>query len=284
MTSVEAGAAARARGREIPRFPSQRCFRSRRRVGRRLLPHQALSRTRTAGVPAAIERDLRDECNSRRHAGLGGPLMAARLNWRLVAFLAVGFLPFVPSILAMESFLLADNALGFVPFVLPLSGWALLALCPPARGAKEARRDRRSLFRGAVRGRCRLCAAAHARAALVYFWLHRVDLLALPLFVLAAGFVFFATCKCCGCGRRSACSPRVALRRRSRAAGAGRGVHQRHVDACGRGRELRPAPVRAGRADVRQHASAGRGKPDPGDLAGLLGHRHVRGFGSPAWR
>ena len=121
----------------------------------------------------------------------GGPLMAARLNWRLVAFLAVGFLPFVPSILAMESFLLADNALGFVPFVLPLSGWLFWRYAHQREEPKK-RDVIVDLFFAApfAAGAVFVLLLMPARLSW-YFWLHRVDLLALPLFVLAAGFVFF---------------------------------------------------------------------------------------------
>ncbi len=121
----------------------------------------------------------------------GGPLMAARLNWRLVAFLAVGFLPFVPSILAMESFLLADNALGFVPFVLPLSGWLFWRYAHQREEPKK-RDVIVDVFFAApfAAGAVFVLLIMPARLSW-YFWLYRVDLLALPLFVLAAGFVFF---------------------------------------------------------------------------------------------
>ncbi|MSQ29707.1 MAG: hypothetical protein EXR68_04380 [Dehalococcoidia bacterium] len=40
-----------------------------------------------------------------------------RRHWRLLALLLVGVAPFSLSLAAMRQFLLADNALGFVPFV-----------------------------------------------------------------------------------------------------------------------------------------------------------------------
>jgi exosortase/archaeosortase family protein len=46
------------------------------------------------------------------------PLVTASRHWRLVLVVLLGLGPFVPSILAMQDFLLADNALGFTPFAL----------------------------------------------------------------------------------------------------------------------------------------------------------------------
>ncbi|MQC17919.1 MAG: exosortase/archaeosortase family protein [Chloroflexi bacterium] len=47
-----------------------------------------------------------------------GPRAWLGRHWRLLAVIVVGLGPFVPSILAMSDFLLADNALGFTPFAL----------------------------------------------------------------------------------------------------------------------------------------------------------------------
>ncbi|MGE3960186.1 MAG: exosortase/archaeosortase family protein [Dehalococcoidia bacterium] len=46
------------------------------------------------------------------------PRAFASRHWRILAVVIVGLGPFVPSILAMSDFLLADNALGFTPFAL----------------------------------------------------------------------------------------------------------------------------------------------------------------------
>lgn len=64
---------------------------------------------------------------------------ALRRHWRLAAFLLCGIVPFAPSIWAMRSFLLADNALGFVPFMLPAA--AFLFWLRTRMDARPAKRD-----------------------------------------------------------------------------------------------------------------------------------------------
>jgi len=112
-------------------------------------------------------------------------------HWRLAAFLIVGFGPFVPSLIAMRQFLLADNALGFVPFVIVIAAIAFWLYSFPEGGA--VKRD--------VLVDVFLAVPATLLAFYVlylipgylswYYWLFRVDLLGLPLFVLASGIVWF---------------------------------------------------------------------------------------------
>lgn len=118
-------------------------------------------------------------------------LRLALRHWRLVAFLALGFGPLLPSILAMRQFFLADNALGFVPFVI-----AIAAVTFWRRSFPEARPGRRDLVVDCFVALPPGAAAIYTLYAMPdtlswYFWLYRVDLLALPFMVLCAGAICF---------------------------------------------------------------------------------------------
>jgi exosortase/archaeosortase family protein len=114
----------------------------------------------------------------------------ARRHWRLAAFAAAGVLPFLPSIVAMRDFLLADNALGFVPLMLPLAGFLFWVHARSDDG--PAKRDvLLDVFFALPFAFAALFVLAVTPSRLSwYFWLNRVDLLALPLLAAAAGFVF----------------------------------------------------------------------------------------------
>lgn len=111
-------------------------------------------------------------------------------HWRLVAFLLCGVVPFAPSIWAMRSFLLADNALGFVPFMLPAAAYVFWLRTRIA--AAPAKRDvvLDCFFAGpAIVMALFLLFLTPAKLSW-YFWLYRVDLLAMALVAIASGFVF----------------------------------------------------------------------------------------------
>ncbi len=118
------------------------------------------------------------------------PLALLRHHWRLIALLVVGVVPFAPSLLAMRQFLLADNALGFVPSV-PL----VCAFIFWQRAHMSAPPAKRDLLLDAF------FAAPLATAAVFilyivpsqlswYYWLNRVDLLAFPIWMLACAVLF----------------------------------------------------------------------------------------------
>ena len=118
------------------------------------------------------------------------PFAALARRWRLLALIVVGFGPFVPSLLAMRDFLLADNALGFVPFMLPFAAYLFWVhghdTKPPA--TRDVLLD---VFFSAplLLGAFFVLAVTPARLSW-YFWLDRVDLLAFALFVSGAAVVF----------------------------------------------------------------------------------------------
>lgn len=115
---------------------------------------------------------------------------ALRRHWRLAAFLLCSLVPFAPSIWAMQSFLLADNALGFVPFMLPAA--AYLFWVRTRLAARPAKRDvvLDCFFAGpAIITALFLLFLTPAKLSW-YFWLYRVDLFAMALVALAVGFVF----------------------------------------------------------------------------------------------
>lgn len=123
------------------------------------------------------------------------PLGQSRLGaltrrWRLLALLVVGFAPFVPSLLSERDFLLADNALGFVPFMLPLAAYLFWV-----HGHVERRPGRRDVLLDVffalplLLGALFVLIVSPARLSW-YFWLNRVDLLALGLFVTGVAVVF----------------------------------------------------------------------------------------------
>jgi len=118
-----------------------------------------------------------------------GVLLGAARHWRLAAFVLLGFGPFLPSIVAMRQFLLADNALGFVPFVIVIAAIAFWV-----RSFPETQPGKRDVFVDAFLAIPLGVLAIYVLAFVPdylswYFWLFRVDLLALPLFVVAMGLV-----------------------------------------------------------------------------------------------
>ncbi len=118
------------------------------------------------------------------------PLGALFGRWRLLALIVVGFAPFAPSLLAERDFLLADNALGFVPFMLPFAAYLFWV-----HGHVDGRPGKRDVLLDAffatplLLGAFFVLAVTPARLSW-YFWLNRVDLLALALFATGAGVVF----------------------------------------------------------------------------------------------
>ncbi|GMU40897.1 MAG: hypothetical protein AMXMBFR23_17630 [Chloroflexota bacterium] len=110
-------------------------------------------------------------------------------HWRLVALIVVGIGPFVPSILAMQDFLLADNALGFVPVLLPLAAYLFWRNAHADQG--PTKRDIIvDLFFAVplLLGAFFIIFVVPARLSW-YFWLNRVDLLALPMWLMATAFI-----------------------------------------------------------------------------------------------
>ena len=118
-------------------------------------------------------------------------LRAIGRHWRLPAFVALGFGPFVPSILSMRQFFLADNALGFIPFVFLIAAISFWQHAFPEMS--PAKRD--LVVDSFIAIPMGLMAAYTLRFMpdylSWYFWLFRVDLLALPMFLVAAGVVCF---------------------------------------------------------------------------------------------
>lgn len=113
-----------------------------------------------------------------------------RRHWRLVALVVVGFGPFVPSIIAMQDFLLADNALGFTPFA--LVGAVYLFWVKGHSNQPPATRD---MFTDAFVALPMIFIALfilYVTPAQLswYFWLNRVDLAALAPWLLATAMVF----------------------------------------------------------------------------------------------
>ncbi len=113
-----------------------------------------------------------------------------RRHWRLFALAVVGVLPFAPSLVAMRQFLLADTALGFVPFV-PLISAYLFWQRAHMSSAPEKRDLLLDIFFGAPLGVAAVFILYIVPSQLSwYYWLNRVDLLAFPIWMLACAFVF----------------------------------------------------------------------------------------------
>jgi len=115
---------------------------------------------------------------------------ALRRHWRLVGVAAVGIAPFGPSILAMDDFLLADNALGYVPFMVPaaiLVFW-LKSRRPHPPQTRDVVLD--CFFALPLLFGVAFILVVTPSSMSWYFWLNRVDLLALPLLVTAAAIIF----------------------------------------------------------------------------------------------
>ncbi|MBM4411374.1 MAG: exosortase/archaeosortase family protein [Chloroflexi bacterium] len=118
------------------------------------------------------------------------PFATLHRHWRLIALVVVGIAPFAPSLAAMRQFLLADNALGFVPFVPAVCAfmfWQRAHMSSP-----PAKRD--LLLDGFFSAP--LAAAAVFILYVVpsqlswYYWLNRIDLLAFPIWMLACAVLF----------------------------------------------------------------------------------------------
>jgi exosortase len=113
-----------------------------------------------------------------------------RRHWRLIALVLVGVVPFGPSLAAMRQFLLADNALGFVPFVPLVCGylfWQRAHMREPAV-KRDLLLDLFFFFPLAV-GAIFILYIVPSQLSW-YYWLNRVDLLAFPIWMLACGFLF----------------------------------------------------------------------------------------------
>lgn len=113
-----------------------------------------------------------------------------RRHWRLVALLVLGIGPFVPSIIAMRDFLLADNALGFTPFALVAAVYLFWL-----RAHSDAAPSTRDLFTDLfflvplVAISFFILFVTPARLSW-YFWLNRVDLAALAPWTVAVALAF----------------------------------------------------------------------------------------------
>ncbi len=113
-----------------------------------------------------------------------------RRHWRLGAVVLLGLGPFVPSILAMRDFLLADNALGFTPFALMLAVYLFWLRSHGQQGPST-----RDLFTDVF-----VMAPLVATAFFIlfvtpgqlswYFWLNRMDLAALAPWATAVALAF----------------------------------------------------------------------------------------------
>lgn len=118
------------------------------------------------------------------------PLAFGQRHWRLVAVAVLGLGPFLPSILAMQDFLLADNALGFTPFALVGAAYLFWVRAH----SDEAPKTRDILvdlfFIGPlVFVACFILFVVPASQSW-YYWLNRMDLAALAPWAMAVGFAF----------------------------------------------------------------------------------------------
>lgn len=118
------------------------------------------------------------------------PLTFIRRHWRLVAVVALGLGPFLPSILAMREFLLADNALGFTPFALPAAAYLFWA---------RSRSDQKPTDRDILVDLFVMSPLVVSAFFILfitpsslswYFWLNRVDLAALTPWATAVALTF----------------------------------------------------------------------------------------------
>ena len=113
-----------------------------------------------------------------------------RRHWRLLALLLVGVAPFSLSLAAMRQFLLADNALGFVPFVPLVSAYLFWQ-----RAHMRERAEKRDLLLDVFLSAPLAVAAVFILYVVPsqlswYYWLNRVDLLAFPIWMLACASLF----------------------------------------------------------------------------------------------
>ncbi len=118
------------------------------------------------------------------------PLAAARRHWRLLAVLTLGLGPFVPSIVAMQDFLLADNALGFTPFALVAAVYLFWVRAHHVDGPKSRDILVDSFFIGPLVGVTLFILFVVPASQSWYFWLNRMDLAALAPWAMAVGFAF----------------------------------------------------------------------------------------------
>ncbi len=111
-------------------------------------------------------------------------------HWRLAALLVIGIAPFAQSLAAMRQFLLADNALGFVPFVPLVSAYLFWqrAHMPSPPGKRDLLLDV-FFFAPLAVGAVFILYIVPSQLSW-YYWLNRVDLLAFPIWMLACAFLF----------------------------------------------------------------------------------------------
>ena len=114
----------------------------------------------------------------------------AHRHWRVLAILVLWLGPFVPSILAMQDFLLADNALRFTPFALPLAMYLfwLRAHSHQAPSSRDVLID--SFFFVPLMLAALFILFVTPAWLSWYFWLNRMDLAAMAQWVAAVAFVF----------------------------------------------------------------------------------------------
>ncbi|MEX1022780.1 MAG: archaeosortase/exosortase family protein [Dehalococcoidia bacterium] len=118
------------------------------------------------------------------------PLALLHRHWRLLAVIALGLGPFVPSILAMSDFALSDNAVGFTPVAIPAAAY-LFWLRSHHDGEASARDVFTDVFLMAP-----LLAAAFFILFVTpsslswYFWLYRMDLAALAPWATVVALAF----------------------------------------------------------------------------------------------
>ena len=119
-----------------------------------------------------------------------GPRAWLGRHWRLLAVIVVGLGPFVPSILAMSDFLLADNALGFTPFAL-LAAIYLFWRSAHFEGVLRSRDVIVDLFFivPLVGIACFILFVLPGSMSW-YFWLNRMDLAAMAPWTVAVAIAF----------------------------------------------------------------------------------------------
>lgn len=118
------------------------------------------------------------------------PLALWAQHWRLLVVIGLGLGPFVPSILAMQDFLLADNALGFTPFAL-VGAVYLFWVRAHSNSAPKLRDILVDLFFVAPLVFIAFFILFVTPASMSwYFWLNRMDLAALAPWTMAVAFAF----------------------------------------------------------------------------------------------
>lgn len=112
-----------------------------------------------------------------------------RRHWPLLALIAIGFGPFVPSILETRDVLLSDNAVGFVPLMIPAA--VAVFWLRAHRSDPPERRDvlLDAFFALPLLGLALFILLVIPGQLSWYFWLHRNDLLAMSLAVAGVAVV-----------------------------------------------------------------------------------------------